>query len=64
MRTAGPIVFNYAYVVTLPSWINEMQPARVPGQHKHSCHHCLSLVELYLTCKSAVTRELFVPRYS
>ena len=22
----GPIVFNYAYVVTLPSWINEMKP--------------------------------------
>jgi hypothetical protein len=22
----GPIVFNYAYVVTLPSWVNEMQP--------------------------------------
>ena len=22
----GPMVFNYAYVVTLPSWINEMKP--------------------------------------
>lgn len=22
----GQIVFNYAYVVTLPSWINEMKP--------------------------------------
>lgn len=22
----GPILFNYAYVVTLPSWVNEMKP--------------------------------------
>ena len=52
----GPIVFNYAYVVTLPSWINEMKPGLSVRCHD-ACTAGISCILLKVAAISPLTGQ-------